>query len=103
MLVLDCATPCRFLGGPQSDTKQTYTENKKNIPVAEAKEKPSEDQKESVSAAWCYLCNVEMDQGKSKLRLDECKGSLSKLGDKELPVIVFLCPKCGKIEFKADQ
>ena len=52
-----------------------------------------------------------MSQGRTKFSIDEWDESHQKLdGDdsgklrKEvLPVIVYLCPKCGKIEFKADK
>jgi ribosomal protein S27AE len=42
-----------------------------------------------------------MCQAKTKIRLDS--DDLEKLGEESLPVIVYLCPKCGKMEFVAEE
>jgi Zn finger protein HypA/HybF involved in hydrogenase expression len=38
-----------------------------------------------------------MSQVRTKFRIDRCEE------EEELPVIVYLCPKCGKIDLKADE
>jgi predicted RNA-binding Zn-ribbon protein involved in translation (DUF1610 family) len=58
---------------------------------------------------YCTACNVEMSPKKAKLTLDNGQTSSKQFGDytpqaeETLPVIVFLCPLCGKIEFKANR
>jgi hypothetical protein len=104
MLVFDCANPCRFLGSAENeshpiDVEKTSIDSK----LIDEEKKPEMDKWEKSDVAWCSMCNVEMSQAKTKFRIDGSEGSLGKLGEKELPVIVFLCPKCGKIEFKADK
>ncbi len=104
MLVFDCANPCRFLGSAENephpiDADKTPIDSK----LIDEEKKPVEGKSENSDVAWCSMCNVEMSQAKTKFRIDGCEGSLGKLGEKELPVIIFLCPKCGKIEFKADK
>ena len=52
-----------------------------------------------------------MLQTRTKLRISGWEGSnqkladddTEKLGEEFLNVIVYLCPKCGKIEFRADE
>jgi hypothetical protein len=58
---------------------------------------------ESISAAFCVSCNIEMTWTKTQFMVDNWHGPQSIVfNDKVLPVTVFLCSKCGKIEFKAD-
>lgn len=104
MLVFDCANPCRFLGSTQNephsiDVEKTQIDSK----LIDEEEKPEVDKSEKSDVAWCSMCNVEMSQAKTKFRIGGSEGSSGKIEDKELPVIVLLCPKCGKIEFKADK
>ena len=59
----------------------------------------------------CSLCNVEMSQTKTKFKVEGWEGlhpkltgdDSGKLEEEFLPAIVYLCPQCGKIEFKADE
>jgi len=52
-----------------------------------------------------------MSQTRTKFRINGWEGLHPKLtgddlgerGEELLPVIVYLCPKCGKIEFRADE
>ncbi len=75
------------------------------------KKKPEVNKTENSSVAFCSLCNVEMSQTKTKFKIDGWKESNQKVdgddsarfGAEVLPVIVYLCPKCGKIDFWADE
>ncbi len=66
---------------------------------------------ENVPVFFCSECNAEMSQAKTKFRisgwekglpLKPAEGDSGKHGEEILPVIVYLCPKCGKMEFRAD-
>lgn len=101
MLVLDCANPCRFLGGYENEPQQMDSEKIKinNSVTSEKETKVNEIENESV--IFCTLCNVEMPQGKTKFKIDS--DDSARFGAEVLPVIVYLCPKCGKIDFRADE
>ena len=111
MFVLDCATPCRFLGGTENEPQQVDAEKTKVDSTFINEEKPEEDKTKNASVTFCSLCNVEMSQTRTKFRIDGWEGSnqkladddSGKLGEEVLPVIVYLCPKCGKIDFRADE
>jgi len=64
---------------------------------------------------FCFSCNTEMAWAKTQFTVDNWCGNKPSLAaknntaydavdvvDKVLPVTVLVCPKCGKIEFKAD-
>jgi predicted RNA-binding Zn-ribbon protein involved in translation (DUF1610 family) len=58
---------------------------------------------ESIPVAFCFSCNIEMTWAKTQFDIDHWRGNTPLLvANKMLPVTVLLCPKCGKIEFKAD-
>jgi hypothetical protein len=60
---------------------------------------------ESIPVAFCFTCNIEMVWTKTQFTIDNWRGQQPLpllFNDKVLPAIVILCPKCGKIEFKAD-
>jgi hypothetical protein len=59
-------------------------------------------QEANASVALCSLCNVEMSQARTQFKIDGWKGPQPKLSGEALSVNVYLCPVCGKIEFKAD-
>ncbi len=66
-------------------------------------------QSENTPVTYCSSCNVEMSQTKTMLKINGWQGPNPKLGGddsskvEELPVLVCLCPQCGKIEFRADK
>ena len=111
MFVLDCATPCRFLGNTENEPQQVDSEKTKVDSTLVDEEKPEEGKIKNAPISFCSLCNVEMSQTRTKFRIDGWEGfrqnladdESGKLGAEDLPVIVYLCPKCGKIEFKADE
>ena len=111
MFVLDCATPCRFLGGIENEPQQVDLEKTKVDSTFLNEVKPEEDKIKNASVTYCSSCNVEMSQTRTKFRIDGWEGThqkpadddSEKLGEEVLPVIVYLCPKCGKIDFRADE
>ena len=111
MFVLDCANPCRFLGGYENEPQQVEPEKTKINSSVISEEKTEVDKTENASFTFCSLCNVEMLQTKTKFKIDGWKESIQKLdgddsarfGTEVLPVIVYLCKKCGKINFRADE
>lgn len=111
MFVLDCANPCRFLGGFENEPQQVNSEKSK-INISEISEEKQEERKtETSQVTCCSSCNVEMSQTRTKFTIDGWEKSAHSLGDDDstrlgaevLPVIVYLCPKCGKIDFRADE
>ena len=111
MFVLDCANPCRFLGGYENEPQQVGSEKTKNYSSVISEEKNKVGKIENASVTFCSSCNVEMFQAKTKFKIDEWAESNQKSDNNDstrfdaevLPVIVYLCPKCGKIDFRADK
>ena len=112
MFVLDCATPCQFLGSSENVPLKIDRE-KASIGTAAADKQKTEEEGniEKAPVTNCSLCDVEMFQTRTKFTIDGLKGSSQEsaddgsrqLGDQELPVIVYLCPKCGKIDLRAEE
>jgi hypothetical protein len=111
MFVLDCATPCRFLGNTENGPPQKEAEKTQIESTFNDDKKPEEDKTKNTHAACCSSCNVEMSQTRTKFRIDRWEGTNQKFvandsarfGEETLPVIIYLCPKCGKIDLKADE
>lgn len=59
----------------------------------------------------CSLCDTQMVSAKASLRIGGWTGlmklvpfgSLGEIGEEKLPVILHVCPKCGKLEFIAQK
>ncbi len=111
MFVLNCATPCHFLGNSENvpllvDHEKTTASN-----TATSEQKLEEDKARNTSVTCCPLCDVKMLQTRTKFTIDGWKISPKKSEDDDetklveefLPVLVYLCPKCGKIDFKVDE
>jgi len=111
MFVLDCATPCHFLGNSENVPLQDNREKTPVSNMATNEEKPEEEKARNASVTCCPLCEVEMFQTRTKFTIDGWKESPKKSSDEDegklaeefLPAIVYLCPKCGKIEFRVDE
>jgi rubrerythrin len=111
MFVLDCANPCRFLGGYENEPQQVEPEKTKNNSLAIGEKKTEENKTENASVTFCSICNVKMSQTKTNFKIDGWKESNQKFngddsarnGGELLPVIVYLCQKCGNISFRADE
>ncbi len=67
------------------------------------------DQTKNGSLICCSMCNVKMSQTRTKFKIEGWEDSHIKLVDDDsgkpieelLPVTVYLCPRCGRIEFRA--
>ena len=110
MFVLDCSNPCRFLGGYENEPQQVDAEKTKINSLVISEEKADVNKMENASVTFCSLCNVEMSHTKTKLKIDGWEESnqnpsyydSTRFETEVLPVIVYLCPKCGKIDFRVD-
>ncbi|HLN46450.1 MAG TPA: hypothetical protein VK209_12160 [Candidatus Sulfotelmatobacter sp.] len=97
-----CTISCNYLGSPNVKhvpirTEEAPTENM----IGEAKE-VQETQITNNQTKHCLSCNVEMSETKTELRVDRWKGLKPSMPSADmLPVVIYLCPRCGKIEFKA--
>jgi len=103
----ECAISCKFLGNtenqrsaiePEKPVAQSTVNDVTKAEIAQTKKAPM---------VCCSLCTTEMSQGKTKFKIDEWQGQQpnSDFGEfgKELPVTIYLCTQCGKIEFKAQK
>jgi RNase P subunit RPR2 len=89
-----CAIGCTYLGNFENEPQQIRGE-KSEVARTHIKDEKSEvANSEKVPAVTCFSCNLEMCQTKTKIRIDE---------KETLPVIVYLCTKCGKMEFVAEE
>lgn len=106
----ECVISCKFLGSTDGTT-QVRAEPASPKPAATpiATQKPDEPTTKALPTNYCTSCNVEMTPKKAKLTLENDQPSSKQFGDytpqveETLPVIVYLCPLCGKIEFKANR
>lgn len=105
MFVLDCATPCRFLGGNENEPQPVDVEkncvDRTTINEGKLEEKTNKE----YPALCCSVCNIEMSKARTKIRIDEWEEPNQKSAEinMELPAIVYLCPKCGKIDLRVDE
>lgn len=99
-----CTMSCTYLGNPDSAHVPVGTGQ---APIENVIDEAKESQKTRMTnnqAKYCTVCNVEMSETKTELRVDKWKGLKPTLPSADmLPVVVYLCPQCGKIEFKADR
>ncbi len=103
----ECAISCKFLGNTGNESspdKAEKTEDKSSFNT----DKTEASQTEKASVTCCSSCNVEMSQTKTKFKINgwselHPNPSGNSSGEEFLPATVYLCPQCGKIEFKADR
>ena len=111
MFVFDCPNSCQFLGNVNNGSQQVANEKAEIKSTSTRNEKTEVDQDKNFTGYSCTLCNMEMSQARTKFRIDGWEGpnqklsddDTKKLGEEVLSAIVFLCPKCGKIEFRSDE
>jgi len=107
MFVLDCPTPCKFLGSSENEPRQIDQDEAPIIRSTTNEEKPEKDKTENAPVTYCTICNCETLQTRTKLKIDGWKGQKPvgsmPLDEEVLPAIVYLCPKCGKIDFRAEE
>jgi hypothetical protein len=99
----NCSINCRFLGNVENKTETEPVENQKtdNDHQTVDDTKTEAQQTKETQIICCSTCDIEMTPKKIKFKID-CDVS-DKFEDEFLPVIFYLCPKCGKIEFRADK
>jgi len=98
-----CTISCKYLGQTESYTAPK-TVPEPQSPLTEDKTHEAEAaQFENVPVSFCFSCNVEMAWAKTQLNIDHWRGPKPALAsEKALPITVYVCPKCGKIELKSD-
>lgn len=102
---LDCVISCKYLGRSESCVELKSVSEDVCVDDKVVVDDGGSLQFESVPVAFCFSCNVAMVWAKTKFVVDTwCGGNQASFGcvDKLLPVTVFLCPTCGKVEFKAN-
>jgi hypothetical protein len=104
----DCAISCKFLGNIGNESPPVETEKTEPPSKFTDDKKTEAPQTENAPVTCCPLCNVEMSQTRTKFTINGWIGLHPKpvgddSGEEFLPVIVYLCPQCGKIEFRADE
>jgi hypothetical protein len=105
----NCAINCRFLGDAESKTE--HVEAQKTVDEDRFIEDKKTEANQPIDAqiVCCSVCNVEMTQKKTSFKIDgleepnKTADEAGKLDGELLPVIIYLCPKCGKIDFKANE
>jgi RNase P subunit RPR2 len=90
----ECAIGCTYLGNFENEPQQIRGEKSEATSTHTKDEKSEVANAEKVQTVTCFSCNLEMCQTKTKIRIDE---------EETLPVIVYLCTKCGKMEFAAEE
>jgi hypothetical protein len=103
----ECAVNCKFLGNVGNVPSPAETKKPEDESEVSNEEKIEAAQTENSQVTCCSSCNAEMSRTKTKFKVDGWSGADPKLvcdaSEEFLPVIVYLCPRCGKIEFRADQ
>ena len=76
MFVLDCATPCQFLGSGGNVPLKIDREKARIESMAADKQKTEKEANtEKAPVTNCSLCDVEMFQARTKFAIDGLKGS----------------------------
>ena len=102
MFVLDCETPCRFLGNNENEPQQIDIErNPINSSISNVT--PEENKTKNAPVTFCSLCNVEMSQTTTKFSIEIGKCQNQRVCEEVMPVIVCICSKCGKIDLRAEE
>lgn len=106
----ECVISCKFLGSTDNNTQvRAETEKPKTAATPTPINKPNEPTLKTMPTNYCTSCNAEMTPKKAKLTLDNGQTISKQFGDytpqaeETLPVTLYLCPLCGKIEFKTNR
>jgi hypothetical protein len=102
----NCGLRCSFLGKMGNESPSAPAED-----VIIEESKIEVDTQKSTDGITCSSCKATMQEGKTKLRIsgwdDLAQNPYGKdlaASEKEwLPVTVYLCPQCGKLEFAAKE
>ncbi len=99
-----CAISCKYLGQTENYTYSAPKTENPRAPEAEKNQEIEAPPAENLPVSFCFSCNTEMAWAKTRFNIEGWNGPKpAQATDKVLPVTVYLCPKCGKIEFHADQ
>jgi hypothetical protein len=106
-----CAINCNYLGKTPNETQQVAAEKPEVDSSTITDKKTKANNLKEATDTFCPSCNVKMSQTRTTFRIEGWDDLRQKLADDDsvefkeesLPVIVCMCPKCGKIEFKADE
>lgn len=79
MFVLDCATPCRFLGNTENASSPIDVEKTKEESTFISENRIEEDQSKDTPVPCCSLCNVEVSQLEPSLKLKDGKDCIQNL------------------------
>lgn len=104
-----CQIKCRFLGNIEGESQQIDAEKNEVENTADNDKKAELDQTKNGAVVCCSICNVKMSRTRTKFWIDCWADSQIKLVDDDsgkvieeiLAVTVYLCPRCGRIEFRA--
>jgi predicted RNA-binding Zn-ribbon protein involved in translation (DUF1610 family) len=107
----ECAIKCKFLGNIENESSPLEAEKTESESTFNNDKKTEAYPAKNAPVERCSLCNVEMPQTRTKFRIEGWGGLHPKLagddsgnlGEELLSAIVYLCPQCGKIEFRADE
>jgi len=98
----NCSINCQFLGNVENKTETEPVEAQKTDSDKIVDETKTEvDQTKETRMICCSTCGTEMNQKKTKFKINDADSN--KFEDDFLPVIIYQCLKCGKIEFRADR
>ncbi len=98
----ECAISCKYLGSIENVSSPTQAP----ATNTEAECNPSRDnptpEQAKVNPVFCPVCNAEMAETQTNLSINGWKSANQSAPADVLPVAVYLCSKCGKIELKAN-
>lgn len=105
----ECIISCKYLGSIENQPIQLESPKPQEIkPIPKPKAAAPASSTKNFPAVYCTSCNVEMSPKNAKLKLEDSETEHPKqLGDytprpeEVMPVIIYLCPLCGRIEFRS--
>lgn len=104
----ECTISCKYLGSVGNQPIQHDTPRPQQKPSPETKAAAPANSTKNYPVAYCNSCNVEMSPKSAKLKLEDCEterpkqfGDYTPQPEEFMSVIVYLCPLCGKIEFRS--
>jgi hypothetical protein len=99
-----CCSLCSRLQGCNISCKLEINKNEEDLP----KNDSSENKK--IQTLTCSLCNIVMLNSRMNLKIEESTksvppaiGKIDEISKELLPVLIYMCPNCGKIEFVAQE
>jgi len=100
-----CCFLCSRLQGCEISCRKEVNKNEKVDKLMDDGSK-----KNSVPTLTCSSCDVVMLNSRMNLRAEVSNknvplamGEIGEIAEELLPVLIYMCPKCGKIEFMAQE